>query len=222
MKYSIPCSPQTPCRQHRDCDYCAALRQRYIAELCQSRYRNGVLTFATVTRLHGENIRIAQRLKPGYGGLWSVEAGTEMGGMHINLLFESQHELFAHDLAETCPIRDAEYWAKTVPAADIRNVAAYINKRTGMPYRMDYRGNLYGTWGTWRSARQVAQQQRVAPLLAAAGLEVEMNSLGIEPDSNVPSKYSTLSGTDQTTLTREQYREIALRNLPILRQMLKS
>lgn len=221
MKYSIPCSPQTPCRQHRVCDYCAALRQRYIAELCQSRYRNGVLTFATVTRLHGENIRIAQRLKPGYGGLWSVEAGTKMGGMHINLLFESQHELFAHDLAETSPIRDAEYWAKTVPAADIRNVAAYINKRTGMPYRMDYSGNLYGTWGTWRSARQVAQQQRIAPLLAAAGLEVELKSIGLGEPEKTQSACGALSDTGQTTLTREQYREIALRNLPILRQMLE-
>ena len=143
-----------------------------------------------------------------------------MGGMHVNLLIESQLPLIADDLAAAAMIPGAETWAKTVPASDLRNIAAYINKRSGMPLRIDYAGNLYGTWGTWRSLRQVAQQQRVAPLLAGAALEYELHRLGVSgsppPASTLPLK----NPEQKPDLTRDQYRALAVDNLPNLRRLL--
>jgi hypothetical protein len=222
MRYSIPCSPATPCHQHRHCDYCAALRQRKIAEIAATRHKGGVLTFATFTKLRGPAIVHARQLHPGTGGLWSVEAGTKMGGMHVNILFESQSELFADDIAAAAAIHGAEVWAQTVPAHDIRNVAAYINKRAGMPSKLDYNGNLSGTYGAWRSVRQVAQQQRIAPLLAAASHEDELRRLGISAPVSASTDRSQINRTGEQALTREQYRALAVDNLPILRQLLES
>ena len=145
-----------------------------------------------------------------------------MGGLHVNLLFESQHELFAEDIAAAAAIRGAEVWAKTVPAADLRNVAAYINKRAGMPRAHDYRGNLYGCWGAWRSLRQVAQEQRLAPLLAAASHEDELRRLGIESGTTQASAINPLIEACERTLTKAEHRALALQNLPILRQLLGS
>lgn len=145
-----------------------------------------------------------------------------MGGLHVNLLFESQHELFAEDIAAAAAIRGAEVWAKTVPAADLRNVAAYINKRAGMPRANDYRGNLYGCWGAWRSLRQVAQEQRLAPLLAAASHEDELRRLSITSQQNNPTASAEKNGTSERPLTKAEHRALALDHLPILRQMLGS
>ena len=222
MQYSIPCSPATPCHKHRYCDYCAALRQRKIAEIAATRHRGGIVTFATLTHLSGAAVAAARQLHPGQGGMWSVEAGTKMGGLHVNLLFESQHELFAEDIAAAAAIRGAEVWAKTVPAADLRNVAAYINKRAGMPRAHDYRGNLYGCWGAWRSLRQVAQEQTLAPLLAAASHEDQLHRLGIEAATDPHCNINLLIEPSERTLTRDEYRSIALQNLPILQQILGS
>lgn len=220
MKYSIPCTPQTPCHQHRHCDYCAALRQRKIAEIASSRHRGGVVTFATLTHLTGPAVAAARQLHPGQGGMWSVEAGTKMGGLHVNLLFESQTELFAEQIAAAAAIRGAEVWAKTIPAVDLRNVAAYINKREGMPRATDYRGNLYGCWGSWRSLRQVAQAQTMAPLLAAASHEDELRRLGISAPTNNENRPAGINSTGERPLTRAEYRALAVDNLPILRQLL--
>jgi hypothetical protein len=152
--------------------------------------------------------------------MWSIEAGTKMGGLHVNLLFESQTELFAEQIAEAANIKGAEVWAKAIPAADLRNVAAYINKREGMPRAVDYKGNLYGCWGSWRSLRQVAQHQTMAPLLAAASHEDELRRLGIEPPPADKNQPSALNSTGKQALTKADYRRLAVDNLPILRQLL--
>lgn len=222
MQYNTPCTPATPCHKHRYCDHCAALRQRRIAEIAATRHRGGVVTFATLTHLSGPAVATARQLHPGTGGMWSVEAGTKMGGLHVNLLFESQHALFAEEIAARAALPNAEVWAKTVPAADLRNVAAYINKREGMPRAHDYRGNLYGAWGSWRSLRQVAQEQTLAPLLAAASHEDQLRRLDIEPGTDQYCADKVLIRPSERTLTRDDYRSIALQNLPILRQILGS
>lgn len=220
MRQSVPCSAATPCHQHRHCDYCARLRQRYIAELVSNRHGSGSFTFATFTHLSGPGLAAARQLKPGTGGLWSVEAGSKMGGMHVNLLFESQIPLLADDLAASAMIAGADVWAKAVPATDLRNIAAYINKREGMPHKVDYGGNLYGTWGSWRSVRQVAQQQRLSPLLAGASLADDFRRLEITGAPELPLGLPENKPSRPADLTRDQYRALAVDKLALLRQVL--
>lgn len=220
MTSSVPCSPEIPCNRHRVCDYCAARRQRYIAELTASRYHGAALTFATITHLHGQAITQARKLQPGMGGLWSIEAGSKMGGMHVNLLIEAQAPLFASDLAERAAIPGAEVWSKEILPADLRNIAAYINKRTGMPHKLDYHGNLYGLWGSWRSVRTIAQNQLHAPIIAAASVERDLHSLGLQPPQNQRGNAAPPPTGKNGTLSRDDYKALAVDNLPALRKLL--
>lgn len=205
MKYSTPCTPQLPCRQFRVCDYCAKLRQARIAEIARSRCAADGATYAVIAGLSPANIPAVRSLRLGAGGMWTVEVGEKMGGLHMNLLFDGLQEITAADLAATLPIDHASTWTKPVALGDVRHVAAYISKRAGMPTRMEYDGRLYGTYGTWRSAAEVARQRDAAPTVAAAALELELRAWNLAP-----------APAPQTSHDRDHYRDIARRHLPAL------
>lgn len=94
---SIICRPRERCNKWRECDRCARIRQAKIADVAENRLaRNHYLTYVVLTTSEPltlpadreKLIRSVQRLSS--GGLWTVEAGEQFRGLHVNLLLASE------------------------------------------------------------------------------------------------------------------------------------
>jgi hypothetical protein len=140
MPKHTSCSPQLPCHDARHCSYCAALRQSHVADLAAARYRGGSLTYAVIDPRGYAGVTEARNLKPGSGGLWSVEIGAQVKGLHVNLLIEGQQSFTASDLATISRAQETDFWSKSVDPADLRNIAAYLVKLSGRPRKQEYDG----------------------------------------------------------------------------------
>jgi hypothetical protein len=216
MRQTIACSPQLPCNDARHCDYCARRRQAHVAELAATRYRGGLMTYAVIDPRGFQGINETRLLKPGTGGLWSVETGGKVKGLHVNLLIEGQQSFSATDIATIDGRAGVDFWAKQIDPTELRNLAAYIVKREGRPSTADYAGRQYGTWGTWNSARQIAQAMTRSPVVRAAAHQIEINALGLGslPTPTTPPDRPFARNRDP--ITRAEAREIAARHLPEL------
>lgn len=217
MKNSTTCTPEVPCHQFRHCDYCARLRQHKIAELANTRCRSNNPTYAVITGLSPLSAISARKFHAGTGGLWTIEAGTKMGGLHANLILDSSEQVEASAIASALAMPGHAVWAQAIPRRDLRNVAAYISKRASVPRRNEYDGRVYGTWGTWRGAAQVAREQIMAPVVAAAAHQQQLQQLGLIDATQAASLQSTLNEAGNQPRTREEYKAIACRYLAGLR-----
>jgi hypothetical protein len=178
------------------------------------------LTWATISHLNASEIPRARASKLGNGGLWTVESGSRFGNLHVNLIIEGQPDLFQPGRLDLSKFDDAQLWHQALPASDLRNVVAYISKREAFPLKTQYQGNLYGTWGTWRSVRQINFHPSASPLVHAASLEQEMHALGIQPPKNPSPPQPEKNPPSRDRLTPDQYREIALRSMPLLAKLI--
>lgn len=97
---SIICTPRSRCNDWRSCDRCARIRQAKIADVAENRLaRNHYLTFlvlktnepVTLATDRERLIRSVSNLSS--GGIWTVEAGEQFRGLHINLLVASETPL---------------------------------------------------------------------------------------------------------------------------------
>lgn len=97
---SIICTPRNRCNDWRSCDRCARIRQAKIADVAENRLaRNHYLTFlvlktnepVTLATDRERLIRSVSNLSS--GGLWTIEAGEQFRGLHINLLVASETPL---------------------------------------------------------------------------------------------------------------------------------
>lgn len=97
---SIICHPRERCNKWRECDRCARIRQAKIADVAENRLaRNHFLTYIVLTTdepitLASDKdklIRSISRLSS--GGIWTVEAGEQFRGLHINLLVATEKPL---------------------------------------------------------------------------------------------------------------------------------
>lgn len=219
MKYSTPCTPQVPCGLHRHCDHCARLRQHRIAELAASRCRSEQPTYAVITGLSPLSAVVARRFRAGQGGIWTIEAGSKMGGLHANLILDADQPVTADEIAAQLGLANYAVWSQAIPRRDLRNVAAYISKRSGMPLRIDYDGRLYGSWGTWRGAAQVAREQRIAPAVAGAAHQTQLQQLGILNTTQAQGLRNELNSAAGLDLSPTDYKAIAARYLAGIRQI---
>lgn len=221
MKYSTPCLPHLPCHQYRTCERCAKLRQAHYAELAREHTRPGPTTFATLTNIPAHDVKTATALHPGTGGLWSIEAGQLTGLLHVNLLFQAQSEITATQIIATAPIQGASAWAASIDPADLPSIAAYITKRSQRPDRSAYLGRTIGTWGTWRTAKSIAQSMRQSPIATAAAFEAELRAFGLASEPGPRTENPVYNERHHQTATREEHLALAAHWLPGLHRLLK-
>lgn len=195
MDYTT-CRPGRRCNQWRTCPHCAAVRQAQLADRAERAYARtgGYLTYAVVIPACDADIAavrtsITQHL-PARGGLWAVQVGERVRGLHIDLIAAADQLLDAVSIGSAIN-RPADVWAQPITAADLRNVVAYATRRNAMPSADEYRGHLVGTFGGWRSARDVlltaaAAPQSSPPVAVRAAIvqaELHRDDNGIAPDA---------------------------------------
>lgn len=178
------CSRTNPCNRPRECPWCARRRQGRIADTAEMMAAAAIddgagwamLTVVKATAPTAANTQmtraqiIAELRRLGCSrGMWTVERGEELGGLHVNLL-----HLMPDEVPEPHPAYDTHHSIiRLTTAADIRPTAAYISKQSAMPPAEQYSGRLYGGWGLQHiSALMLGDEMRQrAPAVAAEALE---------------------------------------------------
>lgn len=203
---SNSCWPGNRCRNWRECDHCARIRQARIATAAErlesivgpldwTTLQPASAAFAAIADARAEFLR---KTAP-QGAIWTVEQSPNTGNLHLNLLTPAID-----------PPRLIHASAFHVRAIDNpRRVAAYISKREQMPSRHAYDGRLYGTAGPlwqWLTAR--GQQ----PIIQGAALQHEIDA---DAGRLAPMGPPRLSDTIRP-LDKADYRRIAERRLPDL------
>lgn len=207
------CIGKTYCGKWRICERCARIRAARFAD--RAKYleaRHGRLMFlraspAANSELEMKKLRdriMREKLAP--AGLWSIETGELFAGLHLNLLAPEaaiRRGSVGFDYAE--PVRSS-----------VRAAAAYMVKRSGMPAPEQYSGRLIGEWGTV-SQMIMATKDKQAVCVQAAAVELALYP-NLRPESawvyfSPQSKQTTRNPTPPPERTREEYAEIARRNL---------
>lgn len=142
-----PCRAHQPLSHWRTCDECAKNRQAKIADIAeaiQNKYPS--LAWITLTPSDGSE-RTINAIRDAYlrqanppAGLWTIEQGGQSGKLHCNIITPQ------HIIPRT---RGAEIHLQ-VTSGNIRQVAAYISKRSQIPALGAYSGRTFGRFGLIR------------------------------------------------------------------------
>lgn len=185
------CAPGSRCRRWRECQHCAAIRQAQIANVAEGgAARSARITYAVVKPstpdgLADQRPEFLRAIAPHIdGAIWTVETGQWNVSLHLNLIAGASVAIDAAQVASLYPSR-CEVWAAEIPRTDVRNVAAYIAKRGGMPLKRRYPGHLYGSTGTWKRPLALLAEG-ASPIAAAAALEAELERLGVPAPPQPP------------------------------------
>lgn len=87
----------------------------------------------------------------------------------------------AEQIAHAWQADGAKIWAEPIQPGEIRNVAAYMSKRRGMPPADEYSGRLWGTFGGWKSIAQLSRTNAASPIIQAAQIERDLTALDLPP-----------------------------------------
>lgn len=142
-----PCPAHQPVSHWRTCDSCARARQAKIADIAQDiERRYPALTWITLTPSTSSR-RTIDAIRDAYlrqadteAGLWTIERGTQSGRLHCNIIT-------THHLAPRT--RGAEIHAAAI-RGNVRDIAAYISKRSQIPDLSHYAGRVFGKFGMLR------------------------------------------------------------------------
>jgi len=142
-----PCSTHKPASHWRTCDACARNRQARIADVAADLERQyPALAWITLTP-DASNRRTIDAIRDAYlrqadaqAGIWTIERGTQSGKLHCNII--TNH----HTAPRT---RAAEIHIAQV-RGNIRDIAAYISKRSQIPDLSHYPGRTFGKFGMLR------------------------------------------------------------------------
>lgn len=196
MNYTSSCRPGNRCRKWRECDYCAQVRQAQIADVAEAGAATSPSVTYAVARTYSQATISKDRSKfmaklqrATEGGIWTIEKGEVSAGLHINIIAGTSEPLPAAKLAAMWP-GDADFWAAEIPHSDVRNVAAYSAKRSQMPDRAEYSGNIYGSYGSWKRplAALVEGKGNAGAVAKGLALEQMLADLGI-PEPETPDHY---------------------------------
>jgi hypothetical protein len=193
----------------RQCKYCAAVRQYQasekadrLAESFDQLYLSVIIpetkTAAALQRIRAAILRRA--FAP--AGIWSVETGEKMGGLHLNIIAPAQ----VRDGLHGC-----HTWSQALTTS-ARAAAAYINKPSGYPERAEYGGHLNGSWA---HVADFFHGRGITPVVAAASAEAALSK-------NLPVDYLRQALAAQAMhgsaapKTRAEAHAIARRHLPNL------
>lgn len=112
---------------------------------------------------------LRRKLAP--AGIWTVETGTLFDGLHLNVL--SPQPLHVR-------LKKSESYSEILRTT-ARDAAAYIAKRSGMPSRERYGGELWGSFGTFGKVGELFAGEGVPPVVQAAAVEVAISPRRAEP-----------------------------------------
>lgn len=223
------CSGVNHCGNARNCERCARLRQKKIADVAEKlEQQHGQLTLTVLVPEKNTQEEIA-RLRASFirrtistAGIWTIETGCSFAGLHLNILSPRP--------AKTT-WRGAKSYSELVQTTS-REAAAYISKRSGMPPVEQFSGRLYGSFGqlfTYLSSEAMPIEVQAAALeVSLSGEQYDMpeNKLfsnkqdWTRHDPNKPDFYNPdfphLCNPPLETLvsTPEQRREIMRKHLP--------
>lgn len=209
------CRPLRRCGQWRQCQYCAAARQKLIADRAEGLEQQFDTLFLSVIKPHDKTAAAIHKIRAALlrkafapAGLWSVETGEKCGGLHLNLIAPAPAPAI---------MRHAETWSQAI-STSARAAAAYINKPDGFPDRAEYSGNLTGSWG---HIADIATAAHMPATVQAASIEATLSKHS--PEHYLRAAMASREAEQAiTTMTREEYREIARRNLPNLYATLRN
>lgn len=206
---SRPCAPGRRCMDWRKCKYCAAVRQYQASEKAEKLDQSFDQLYLSVIIPETKTAAALQRIRAAIlrrafapAGIWSVETGEKLGGLHLNIIAPA-------------PVRDGladcRTWAEALTTG-ARAAAAYINKPSGYPERAEYSGHLNGSWSR---VPDFFTGRGIAPVVAAASAEAALSKA-------TPTEYLRQALAAQAMhastapKTREEAHEIARRHLPNL------
>lgn len=214
-KYTRICRPMRRCMDWRNCEYCARSRQATMAwraELLEKQFDTlflSVLTPVDKTESAIHRIR-SSLLRTAFApaGIWSVETGEKVGGLHLNVIAPQPI---------TRNFQDCATWSQAITTG-ARAAAAYINKQAGFPDRAEYSGHISGSWSRIPDFFTVRQ---MPPAVMAASAEAALSNK--HPDEYLRAALASRENPPQKAdLTREDYHRIARANLPNLYAALKN
>jgi hypothetical protein len=142
-----PCNSHKPVSHWRTCDACARNRQAKIADVAADIERKyPSLAWITLTP-DSSNRRTIDAIRDAYlrqadaqAGIWTIERGGMSGKLHCNII--TNH----HTAPRT---RAAEIHIAQVRGS-VRDIAAYISKRSQIPDLSHYPGRIFGKFGMLR------------------------------------------------------------------------
>ena len=159
------CPRHAPRSEWRTCDTCARNRSARIADITEDILKHWPsVAWVTLTpddygKSTVDSIRAAYlRALPDASGVWTVERGEQAGKLHANIL--TQHHRVPR-------IKGAQVHLAPVVGA-LRNVAAYISKRSQIPDMRHHSGRLFGRFGT---VGQWLLAPESPPVVRAAAIE---------------------------------------------------
>jgi hypothetical protein len=203
------CRPLRHCGDWRRCEHCARTRQATIANRAELLSNQFDTLFLSILVPVEKSARAIQRIRAALmrkafapAGLWTVETGEKLGGLHLNIIAPAP----APEL-----LRDCSTWSQAIDTS-ARAAAAYISKQSGHPEPAEYSGHLYGTWSR---VADIAIDPHMPPTVQAASAEAALSNK--HPDAYLRAALASREQQRaEETLTREQYHAIARRNLPNL------
>lgn len=142
-----PCATHKPASHWRTCDACARNRQARIADVAQDLERQyPALTWITLTP-DASNRRTIDAIRDAYlrqadaqAGIWTIERGTQSGKLHCNII--TNHHTAPRTRAADIHIAQVR--------GSVRDIAAYISKRSQIPDLSHYAGRTFGKFGLLR------------------------------------------------------------------------
>lgn len=209
------CRPFRRCGNWRTCEICARVRQAHLAERGEALQNQFDTLFLSVLKPLDSTASAVQRIRAAIlrrsfapAGIWSVEQGKKLGRLHLNILAPAP----VPDI-----LRDCETWSQAVTTSG-RAAAAYINKKSGFPDQATYSGNLTGSWTKIPDFFSV---RHMPPTVMAASAEAALSNK--HPDEYLRAALASREREQAAKdLTREQYADIARRNLPNLYATLRN
>lgn len=211
MNITTPaCSPTRPCRKHAECYRCGKGRQVKIANTADTMFRaDQKITFSVITPTNNTAGEL-KRIKHNYLkrsqielGIFTIERGAIVGKLHVNII----HTGYA---PPTHP--GSMVWQEKARATP-RQLAAYIAKPESIPTQTQYPGHTWGTIG--QITRLLASADAPLHINMAAAEQLIRNAEGLAAPCQIEP-----TTTREKTLTKEEFRKIAERHLPLLRAML--
>lgn len=211
-----PCRVGFRCLDHRQCEACARIRQAQVADVAEvgaATTPGAAITYAVIRTYAPADIgpdreafakKLARRTM---GGIWTVETGAISTGLHLNLLAATDQPVTAAQIAKMWPVSSpADVWAAPIARPDVRRVAAYMSKKSGIPPEAEYSGRTYGSWGGWKKPLgSLIDDPQKAPIVAAAALESLLAGAGVPAPAT--------AATTGPATTQEELREKHLARL---------
>jgi len=202
------CRAGNRCNKWKVCPECSAIRQARIANIAESgSLKSPFITFAVVRPLQGtsfveEKTSLIKAInKNSDGGIWTIETGQHTG-LHTNLVIGSS-EPFDMNIIYSAIKTESSVFGKTISHKDVRNVSSYISKKEGYPENGEYKGRIYGSFGTFKKPLALAFEQDKSPIIKVMAMEKMLIDADIpKPESKIIKK--PLSGNESKEDTKSR------------------